>query len=112
MPAELAESRVIMTGVFCRDSDLSLMLARARKRRERLLLLRPGLQHASWQKKTARKRPKSREETPKEGIRRRTVALLEYAALHQMQWAKALNSGKSAVADWSLGRRDIFASHR
>jgi hypothetical protein len=47
MPAELAESRVIMTGVLCRDSDLSLMLARARKRRERLLLLRLGLQHAS-----------------------------------------------------------------
>jgi hypothetical protein len=109
---KLAESRAIMTDVLGRDSDLSLMIAGGQKRRSRLLLLSLRLQHASWQKKTARKRPESREETPKEGIRRRIVACLQYAAPHQMQWAKALNSGKSAVADRSLRRRNISASHR
>ena len=52
-----------------------------------------------WKKRTARRRPESREETPKEGIRRRSVARLEYGAQHQMQWAKAPTNSKSAVAE-------------
>jgi hypothetical protein len=61
-----------------------------------LLSVSLGYNRFLRQKKTARRRPKSREETPKEGIRRQVVAPLPYAAPHQMQWAKAPNGGKSA----------------
>jgi hypothetical protein len=62
------------------------------------------------QKKTARKRPKSREETPKEGMRRSLVACPTYIAPHKMQWAKAQIGGKSAVVD-DLCARVIFLHH-
>ena len=62
------------------------------------------------QKKTARRRPESREETPKEGMRRQVVARLTYIAPHKMQWAKAPIGGKSAVADRVCGGV-IFLHH-
>ena len=37
----------------------------------------------------------SREETPKEGIRRSLAALIEYAAAHKLQWAKVGRRDKS-----------------
>jgi hypothetical protein len=69
-----------------------------------------GYNPSPSQKKTARKRPKSREETPKEGIRRITVARLTYDAAHQMQRANARSRGESAVAD-SLCNGVIFLHH-
>ena len=55
-------------------------------------------------------RPESREETPKEGIRRQVVARLKYIAPHKMQWAKAPIGGKSAAAD-RVGGGVIFLHH-
>ena len=51
-------------------------------------------------KEAARKRPESREETPKEGIQRQVAASSAYGALHKKQGQKLISEAKAP--SWRL----------